>query len=936
MLTQPIDDAPEKTRAGYRVVVPVIQRDYAQGREGKEELRELFLRDIHRALAGTGEGTPLVLDFVYGNREFKNGSWVFYPLDGQQRLTTLWLVHWYLAYTSIDKVASAQWADVARMQSELQALQQARAEHGEEDESAEEIILKTEMQARRGELKALREAASLPLERFSYETRFSSRVFCEKLCRMIGEPHPRPSGMNVVGFIRSRTWFFAAYQQDPTISGMLRTLGDIDAKFSGCDSASCWKRLTQGDASGSPCIVFHMTLVGEKQRLPLTDDLYIKMNARGKPLTDFENFKADFLDFIRKEKLETDASDGSSSTLAHHMDTIWTDLFWMYRSKENHIDEIWMVFIKRFFRCWYLAHGGSTSRNLHGKTIPDDTYTKLDDETGRYLSFDVYRLACSQGPEVCVKNLYQCLDGLHSFCRDETNKSLQDNLTGAFVPYWDADGGANGTGEKMFSFIPKYETGKNTVLNLEPKYRHLAVFYGICLYFAYGEPADRNARQDWMRFVWNMVENAQGIQKKGGSPVFLEEQLIVLVRLFGNIAADTWGTGQSGVRNIEKYLGGGSSPFREISCAWSTAWSQLKKIAGSTQPPFLRQFHEEIMKARQKSQSSISMKSIIEEAEKAAFFKGDIAFLFLDGQGEFRLALDGAPDADSNAALFYSKWKNAQRLFSKDGVCPDNTVMQQQVLKHFYSWCPDPLLNNDYSMVLNTWPSTWKYNVLNRYEYAEAVHHLLTDDDLKQWNTAPGPLASCLMHPEMLRTILARSNEKFLWINHQPNTCYYMRNYHQSGSVGIYLDFRSRDMVLAALRAGAAPLVKVDAGIECGSFFLGAQLDFTYRGIRFRWHDSNYIYLIDEELNDKKLRQTADRLPPEPTDEEKKYYCFAFNPCKGCFHAKHCETGMSSGANHSKLGECSDPDRTRHAECPYLHRDTLLGWFISGMEKLRG
>ena len=32
----------------------------------------------------------------------------------------------------------------------------------------------------------------------------------------------------------------------------------------------------------------------------LTDDLYIKMNARGKALTDFENFKADFLELVKK------------------------------------------------------------------------------------------------------------------------------------------------------------------------------------------------------------------------------------------------------------------------------------------------------------------------------------------------------------------------------------------------------------------------------------------------------------------------------------------------------------------------------------------------------------------------------------------------------------------------------------------------------------
>lgn len=33
-------------------------------------------------------------------------------------------------------------------------------------------------------------------------------------------------------------------------------------------------------------------------KLPLSDDLYIKMNARGKRLTDFENFKADLIGWM--------------------------------------------------------------------------------------------------------------------------------------------------------------------------------------------------------------------------------------------------------------------------------------------------------------------------------------------------------------------------------------------------------------------------------------------------------------------------------------------------------------------------------------------------------------------------------------------------------------------------------------------------------------
>ena len=74
------------------IVIPKIQRDYAQGRSTQEavRVRNKFLDALYEAV----EGTPITLDFVYGNID-KNG--VLTPLDGQQRLTTLFLLHWFAA-----------------------------------------------------------------------------------------------------------------------------------------------------------------------------------------------------------------------------------------------------------------------------------------------------------------------------------------------------------------------------------------------------------------------------------------------------------------------------------------------------------------------------------------------------------------------------------------------------------------------------------------------------------------------------------------------------------------------------------------------------------------------------------------------------------------------------------------------------------------------
>ena len=65
----------------------------------RQEVREEFLDALHRALKRPVDDPklPLNLDFIYGSVEGEEAT-RFLPLDGQQRLTTLFLLHWYLAW----------------------------------------------------------------------------------------------------------------------------------------------------------------------------------------------------------------------------------------------------------------------------------------------------------------------------------------------------------------------------------------------------------------------------------------------------------------------------------------------------------------------------------------------------------------------------------------------------------------------------------------------------------------------------------------------------------------------------------------------------------------------------------------------------------------------------------------------------------------------
>ncbi len=71
------------------IEIPILQRDYAQGRKGKEALRRTFLTSLKKALddaiASHSGYKPLQLDFVYGSTLSDNESdtnVTLQPLDG--------------------------------------------------------------------------------------------------------------------------------------------------------------------------------------------------------------------------------------------------------------------------------------------------------------------------------------------------------------------------------------------------------------------------------------------------------------------------------------------------------------------------------------------------------------------------------------------------------------------------------------------------------------------------------------------------------------------------------------------------------------------------------------------------------------------------------------------------------------------------------------
>ena len=78
----------------YKICIPDYQRDYAQGRKdgGRvDNIREVFVKQLFEAC--TEEKNSIChLGLVFGSYD-KNKN-TFIAVDGQQRLTTVYLLHW--------------------------------------------------------------------------------------------------------------------------------------------------------------------------------------------------------------------------------------------------------------------------------------------------------------------------------------------------------------------------------------------------------------------------------------------------------------------------------------------------------------------------------------------------------------------------------------------------------------------------------------------------------------------------------------------------------------------------------------------------------------------------------------------------------------------------------------------------------------------------
>lgn len=297
----------------FIIYVPEFQRNYLQGDDSKESIkdkRDRLLNDIFDCIKS--QSKSMDLGFIYGRVEQSYKGKLFYPYDGQQRLTTLYFLYLliYFKFNKYDEINSIK-------------------------------------------------------EKLSYQTRISTNRFIESFLSWILDSEKKDNiyndfwnkdGKDLKGFIMSQDWFMMTeWNYDVSIINMLSIIVEISGRI----------KKNLGDKTGIVNFIdkdennpfqFDFIYVDDISK---SDDLYIKINARGKALSPFENLKSD-IDKYWKDEDKT------------KLDAEWTEYVWNQldendKNKEKSFDDSFFNLLSNIFYLQYLI--GLDLQDINDKNL---------------------------------------------------------------------------------------------------------------------------------------------------------------------------------------------------------------------------------------------------------------------------------------------------------------------------------------------------------------------------------------------------------------------------------------------------------------------------------------------------------------------------------------------------------------------------------------
>ncbi len=435
------DNGKEMRRKVGRILIPMIQRPYAQGRKSQQSIREKFLQDIFGTLENPNIG-KLELNFIYGTFIEEGEAGSFELLDGQQRLTTLFLLHWYFA----------------------------AIEH------------------------LLDSSNNMPiyLQKFEYQTRTTSTDFLRKLFTAKISIDEMPSKA-----LRKASWYSKSFDKDSTVDSMLRMLDAISMQYTKAHIKPTYEDLNK--------LQFYVL---ELKGFGLSEELFIKMNARGLQLTPFENFKADLVGFMKTQYTQSVPMTLSnmSRTVPYWLnfsslvDGKWANLFWERptdgeSSGSKDCDAKFFRFIQRYFACKSILLVDKSNESR----IADDelfVFFSKNIEIERHYSFEKYADIIAKAKEKGIDLILQLEHLLNFLCDKTIGKVLLNALTAPWESQrtwqpWSIEG----------------EVGLRQMILLSVLFEYISHIDDT-------KEFDESSFRRWMRFVHCMVQSTDINQVK--------------------------------------------------------------------------------------------------------------------------------------------------------------------------------------------------------------------------------------------------------------------------------------------------------------------------------------------------------------------------------------------------------------------------------------
>ena len=576
------------------ILIPQIQRDYAQGRTDQKttEIRTSFLDELFESLINEN-AKSIVLDFVYGSTLADEN--VFIPLDGQQRLTTLFVLHWFLC-----------------PEKDITVFQQKNN--------------------------------GLISSKFTYETRISSKDFCNALVQHSSAELVRcleclknktDQEYLLSDAIKNESWFLWSWHYDPTINGMLVMLDDIAQRVE--DKTILWERLFNQKK-----ITFHMLYLEE---FNLSSELYVKMNARGKELSEFDVLKSSLEEQMMRSGVSTALQEGWTSCV----DNKWMDLFWN-QVAINHLNstqEIDNAVVSNV----EISYQRFISRMLFFNLCLIDEFNNPDklDHTKFPLGIkSVQDYAAKNDILILMPQLAKCgffNESLFEFIDKAMNRLVSKNADTVFalsdlvkVELWSPDITSNNI---LDVFI------KRNII-----YAERALFFAFLQFAKYysieevnGDAKLENELNAWMRICRNLIQNSSFDTSEDLQNI-LKELVILAQAIYDR------------------------DDFKKSVLFYFSNEGAVHRFNGE-------QIAEEREKARKILSTDVELEQKIYEMENYAFFKGSIRFLFTAG--------DGTHDW----SLFNSRSEKAKLYFDDNGVTPEyrqNSKLICTLISLFDSW----------------------------------------------------------------------------------------------------------------------------------------------------------------------------------------------------------------------------------------------------------